>query len=102
MQANRHRATRVPRLHRADLLAFSDSLTSADGCCHWFIRGLQSPVMAHRHHPAASHHPSEDRRAGPSGEHRLTRYRGQIHAAMTRSVPECRAMEAANHGRRTG
>jgi hypothetical protein len=102
MQANCHGATRVPGLHGTDLLALGDSLTSADGSCYWLIRCSQLPVVAHRYHPAASHHSSEDHCAGPSGEHRRTSYRRQIHAAMTWPVPECREMEAANNSRRTG
>ena len=83
MQANCHGAPRVPGLHGTDLLAFSDSLTGVDDCCHWFIRCSQAPVMAYRYHCVAGHHPSEDHRAGPSGDHRRTSYRGQIHTAMS-------------------
>ncbi len=89
----------MARLRGADPLALGDPLAGGDGGGHWFIRRSKSPWMAHRHHTATGHRPSEEHRAGASGEHRRTGHRGQVDTAMTRPEPELWRVESPDHGR---
>jgi hypothetical protein len=102
VQAYRYRAAGMPGLHGPDLRPLGDPLAGGDICCHRFIGGAQVPIVAHRHHTVAGHHPSEDHRACAGGEHRRAGYRSQVNTAVTWPVPEYRGLEGPYHGRRTG